>query len=259
MSLNILHLSVRIAQKQILEDVSMTVKDGEMHVLMGPNGSGKSTLAHAVMGNTVFEIRNQFSEISLNGKKIQNMKTDERAKKGLFLAFQNPVSIPGVSVANLLKIAYQGIGNQNTKVNNLPSHNPALSVFAFHEMLVKKAKILGIPQELLRKSLNEDFSGGEKKKLEILQALILSPKYAIFDEVDAGLDVDALKIVAQALKELQKQGSGILLITHSQRILQYLEVDKVTVMVNGKIKETGDKKLVEYIEKNGYKKWTINK
>jgi Fe-S cluster assembly ATP-binding protein len=257
MSLKINHLSVFSSQKEIIHDISISVEPKKLHVLMGPNGSGKSTLAQAIMGNDKYEFRIQNSclagrqaEIRLDGKNMKELKTDERAKEGLFLAFQNPVAIPGVSVANLLKLAYRG-----NKVEK--SHNPALSVFAFHELLVVQAKKLGIPQELLRKSLNEEFSGGEKKKLEILQALILSPKYAIFDEIDAGLDVDALKIVAGAIKELQKKGTGILLITHSQRIVHFLNIDKVTVLVDGKIKESGDKKLAQYIEKNGYKKWTI--
>ncbi|MBI4991345.1 ABC transporter ATP-binding protein [Candidatus Gottesmanbacteria bacterium] len=203
-------------------------------------------------------------ELKINGKDIKNLKPDERAREGLFLAFQNPVAIPGVSVANLLKTAYQIIQSTNYPINKLSNqqikktYNPALSVWEFNEMLVEKAKKLGIPQEFLRRSLNEAFSGGEKKKLEMLQALVLEPKYAIFDEIDTGLDVDALKIVAKAIDELKKTGCGVVVITHYQRILKFAKPDFVHILVKGKIVASDGGKLAQTVEKSGYKKWSEN-
>ena len=227
---------------------------------MGPNGSGKSTLAGVLMGNPSYELRIKNLELRIDKKNIIGLKPDERARAGLFLAFQNPISIPGVNVANLLKTAYQLNKEQRTKnKEQKKTYNPALSVWKFNEILVKKAKALGIPQEFLRRSLNEEFSGGEKKKLEMLQAWILSPKYAVFDEIDTGLDVDALKIVARGITKLKKEKTGILIITHYLRILKYVKPDFVHILVNGEIVKSGGYKLAEIVEKNGYKKWTINK
>ncbi|MCJ7740263.1 Fe-S cluster assembly ATPase SufC [Candidatus Microgenomates bacterium] len=254
MSLLIQNLSVEIAGKTLLKNINLEINAGQIHVLMGPNGSGKSTLAQAIMGNQNFKIQNSNDKsnlkfkIQIDDKNITTLATDGRAREGLFLAFQNPVAIPGVSVANLLRIA--------SKVNQLKSsHNPALSVWDFNERLVATAEKLGIRQELLKRSLNEDFSGGEKKKLEMLQALILQPKYAIFDEIDTGLDVDALRIVADGINLLKKSGTGILIITHYQRILKYALPDRISVLVNGRIVATGRNELVEEIEKEGYKRW----
>lgn len=263
MSLTIKNLSVAIGDKNILSGVNLEVFAGKIHALMGPNGSGKSTLAATLMGDPGYNIKNpappaggQGSKIKINDKEITGLKPDERGRTGLFLAFQNPIAVPGVSVANLLKTAYQLQKNQKSKFKKQKkTHNPALSVWEFNEMLVKKARELSIPQEFLRKSLNEEFSGGEKKKLEMLQALVLSPKYAIFDEIDTGLDVDALKIVASGISRLKKEGSGILIITHYLRILKYVRPDFVHVLVKGKMVESGNYKLAEEIEKKGYKKW----
>ncbi len=250
MSLIIQNLSVEIAGKTILNKINLEIEAGKIHVLMGPNGSGKSTLAQAVMGSPNYKLQIINYKLLINNKNITGLKTDGRAREGLFLAFQNPIAIPGVNVANLLRIASKT--NQQLK----SSHNPALSVWDFNERLVSTAKKLGIRQELLKRSLNEDFSGGEKKKLEMLQALILQPKYAIFDEIDTGLDVDALKIVAGGIIQLKKQGTGILLITHYQRILKYAQPERISVLVNGKIVAAGGNELVEEIEKEGYKSWT---
>ncbi len=269
MSLIIKNLSVSLGEKIILKDVNLEILPGKTHVLMGPNGSGKSTLAQVLMGNPNYELGIKNYELRIDKKDITKMKPDERGREGLFLAFQNPVAIPGVNVANLLKMAYQ-LKKQTT--DNLPAqagkqqkpkdkilptktYNPALSVWEFNEMLVKKAKSLYIPQEFLRRSLNEQFSGGEKKKLEMLQAVVLEPKYAIFDEIDTGLDVDALKIVADGISKLKKQGTGVLLITHYQRILKFVKPDFVHILVGGKIAEEGDYKLAQEIEKSGYKRW----
>jgi Fe-S cluster assembly ATP-binding protein len=236
----------------ILKNINLSIAKNEIHVLMGPNGSGKSTLAQAVMGSKNYELKGKNYELRIDGKNIKNLKTDERAREGLFLAFQNPISIPGVSIADLLKTAYQQASS--SKVKKL--HNPILSVWEFNELLVNTAKKLKIPQEFLRRNLDESFSGGEKKKLEMLTVAILRPKYAIFDEIDTGLDVDALKIIAHGISKLKAKGTGILLITHYQRLLRFVKPDFVHILVDGQIVESGRYKLAEKVEKNGYKRWT---
>ena len=183
------------------------------------------------------------------------MRPDERARMGLFLAFQNPVGIPGVSVANLLRTAYSLKTKNKDNKKKKTLHNPVLSVWEFNERLIKKAKRLGIPSEFLKRSLNEEFSGGEKKKLEMLQAIVLAPKYAIFDEIDTGLDVDALKVTSGGIEELRKEGTGILIITHYQRILRFVKPDFVHILIKGSIVATGDYKLAKEVEKNGYKNY----
>lgn len=254
MNLLIQNLSVYIGKRQIIKEINLEIQEGKIHALMGPNGSGKTTLAQTLMGSKNYELRSKNYELRLNGKDITSLKTDERAKEGLFLAFQNPVAIPGVSVANLLRTAYQIVKNQKD-ASQKSIHNPSLSVWEFNEMLVKKAKSLSIPQEFLQRSLNEEFSGGEKKKLEMLQAFVLEPKFAIFDEIDTGLDIDALKIVAKGIKELAKQRAGILLITHYQRILRFVRPNLVHILVDGRIAESGGYRLAEEVEKKGYRKW----
>lgn len=257
MSLKIGSMTVSIGDKEILKNVSLEILPGKLHVLMGPNGSGKSTLAAVLMGNPNYNVAGTKVKISLNSKNITDKDPDERANIGLFLAFQNPIAIPGVSVANLLKMAYM----EKYKGNGVKKsvHNPALSIFQFNHILSQKAQELGIKREFLGRSLNEDFSGGEKKKLEMLQASILKPKYAVFDEIDTGLDVDALKIIANEMVNLKKEGTGILVITHYNRILQYAHPDFVHVLINGKIAISGDDKLARQIEKEGYKNWTKEK
>lgn len=261
MSLIIQNLSANLGSKTILNSINLEIIKGKIHALMGPNGSGKSTLAGVLMGNPAYRIQNKSvnrrTKIQINGKDILDLKTDERARTGLFLAFQNPISIPGVNVAGLLKTAYS-VANQKKVSPIKKTLNPVINVWKFNEILVKKAGFLGIPQEFLRRGLNEEFSGGEKKKLEMLQALILSPKYAIFDEIDTGLDVDALKIVASGITKLKKEKSGILIITHYLRILKYVKPDFVHILVGGKIVKSGGYKLAEDVEKNGYKKWIKN-
>lgn len=247
MSLKITHLSVSLEEKEILHKVSLDITPGTVHVLMGPNGSGKSTFAAALMGDPRYIIDMPGSEITLDGTAITEMEADERAKQGLFLAFQNPVAVPGVTVANLLRTAVPK--QEGSK------KNPA-TVWEFNKRLVEESKKLAVSQDFLRRSLNEAFSGGEKKKLEMLQAIMLAPRYAIFDEIDTGLDVDALKIVASGIQRLKENKCGILIITHYQRILQYIHPDVVHILVNGKLIVTGDKALIEEVERDGYKKWT---
>ncbi len=261
MSLVIKNLSVNLGEREILKDISLKVEPGTLHAIMGPNGGGKSTFSAALLGNSAYTVTDSVRgknrpRISVDNKDIIGLPTDMRAKLGLFLAFQSPISIPGVNVANLLKTAYQLKKEQIIKIKEQKKiHNPALSVWEFNEMLVAEAKKLSIPQDFLRRSLNEAFSGGEKKKLEMLQAVILSPKYAVFDEIDTGLDVDALKIVAIGIDQLKKKKTGVIVITHYQRILKYARPDYVHILVGGKIVASGSRNLAKEVEENGYKKW----
>ena len=204
--LRINNLKAEIGNREIIKGISLKISSGEIHAIMGPNGSGKSTFAQILMGNPAYASKS--GEVEIGSKNILHLKPEERAREGLFLAFQNPLSIPGVSVANFLKTAYQSLHSPKTKDQRLKTNaNPALSVWDFNEKLVKDADYLSLPREFLKRSVNEDFSGGEKKKLEMLQALVLKPKFAIFDEIDTGLDIDALKVVAQGIVRLQKEGA----------------------------------------------------
>jgi len=227
-----------IKGKNILQGVNLEVKKGEVCVIMGPNGSGKSTLANILMGNPKFEITK--GVISLDGAEINELGPDERAKKGLFLSFQYPVEIPGVTLTSFLRMAH----------NNLKTR---LSVIDFHKYLKKKMAELHIDPIFGRRYLNEGFSGGEKKKSEILQMSVLDPKYAILDETDSGLDVDALRIVAEGINRLKSKDKGILLITHYNRILDHVRPDKIIIMINGRIVKTGGAELAQEVEKKGYK------
>lgn len=250
------NISTAIDGKQILKDVSLTLQPGKIHAIMGPNGSGKSTFAQVLIGNELYKTDfGKGTVLTLDGIDIRNKPSDERSRMGLFLAFQSPVVIPGVTAANLLKIAY---GLRFPSKNSKTKHNAALSVMEFNTLLVRRAKALGIKKEFLGRAIHEGFSGGERKKMEMLQATILKPKYAIFDEIDTGLDVDALRIVASEMVELKKNGTGVLVITHYQRILRFAPADTVHIMVNGTIVESGNKSLALTVEKEGYKKWTGN-
>ena len=266
-SLDIRNLAVSVEGKKILIDVSLVVRPGEIHAVMGPNGSGKSTLAYAVMGHPHYKVQSEKlkvkSKILLENKDITYLSTEERAKRGLFLALQSPIAIPGVSAVNLLRSAYQEIHGTNGHIRTKVA-NPALArrwkatdltLAEFTDKLKDTAKMLSIDESFLTRGIHEGFSGGEKKKAEILQALILRPKYAIFDEIDTGLDVDALKIVALAIKALAKHGTGVILITHYQRILKYLSVDWVHVLVGGIIAKSGRARLADKIEREGYKNY----
>ena len=237
MELIIEDLHVNIGEKQILKGINLTIKQGEVHALMGPNGSGKSTLANVLMGNPKYEITK--GKIILNGKDITNLPANERANLGLFLSFQYPQEITGVTLSNFLRTAYNSINKEKLDVVN------------FHNLLKEKMGELKIDPTFARRYINEGFSGGEKKRSEILQLSILNPKYAILDETDSGLDISALKIVGEGIEKL-KDNKGILLITHYNRILKYLNPDKVTIMVNGEIVESGNKELAEKIEKEGF-------
>jgi Fe-S cluster assembly ATP-binding protein len=246
--LNISNLQVKIDQKEILKGVDFNISSGEVHVVMGPNGSGKSTLAYTLAGHPNYEVTG--GEVKLDKKNLLEMSPDKRAQAGLFLAFQYPTEIPGVKVRNFLRQAYNArFEDQKCKQFD--------SVLAFRKHLEKLAEELQVNPELLKRGLNEGFSGGEKKRLEILQMAVLEPRFAVLDEVDSGLDIDAIKIVAAGIKQnVKKYNTGILLITHYQRILDYIEPDFVHVMVKGKVVESGDKTLVKKLEADGYQKWS---
>ncbi len=246
MSLRISNLHASIAQKEILHGVDLTIQPGEIHALMGPNGSGKSTLGFTLAGHPAYTISQ--GDITLNGKKQNELSPDQRSQMGLFLAFQYPVEVAGVRVQNFLRVAYE----QRFKGKPERKFPTAL---AFRKHLANLAEELQVKPELLSRGLNEGFSGGEKKRLEILQMAVLEPKYAIMDETDSGLDVDAMKAVAQGAKKIaEKFHTGIILITHYQRILQYIQPDFVHVLIDGKVVKSGGKELAEQLEKEGYKK-----
>jgi Fe-S cluster assembly ATP-binding protein len=251
------NLTASISGKPILCGVTFTVRPGEVHVIMGPNGSGKSTLAQALVGRSGIEVE---GVAKLDGKNILTWPPDQRARAGLFLSFQSPVAIPGVSVVNILREAVRAANPQARGVKTGSSPNPVFRLFSgiglsgLTGKITAQAEILGIKKELLSRGVNDGFSGGERKKIEILQALVLSPRYAIFDEIDTGLDIDALKSVAKGIKVLAKAGAGVIVITHYQRIMNYLPLDYVHVFINGKIVRSGTRSLMAMIEKSGYQK-----
>jgi len=231
--------------KEILKGVNLSIKPGELHVLMGPNGSGKSTLSKTLMGHPSFEISK--GKISLDGEDITGSEPDERAHAGLFVAYQYPVEVPGVNFSNFLRLAY----------NSSREKSEQLPVFKFRKLLKDTADELDFPEKLLDRNLNEDLSGGEKKKAEILQMAVLQPKYAILDETDSGLDLDALKSVFTGVNKIiaSKRKLGVLVITHYQRIFDYIKPDFVHILYNGKIAASGGLELVESIEESGYKQF----
>lgn len=236
-TLTISHLSAATqAGMEILHDVSLSFASSKVYAIMGPNGSGKSTLAHVLMGNPGYKMR---GKLLLNHKNIEKLLTEERARCGLFLSYQAPVAIPGVSVVNLLRTAYQ-------------ITHKALPIETFMTMIRNYAKELRIDPTLLERGIHDGFSGGERKKIELLQALVLTPTFAIFDEIDTGLDVDALKVVAYGINKLKAHGTGVIMITHYKRLLSYVPVDIVYVLSKGKVIATGDRKLVTVIERKGY-------
>jgi len=225
--------------KEILKGISLIIKPGEIHAVMGPNGGGKSTLALSLMGHPGYKITN--GKIIINGTDITKLTADKRFKQGLFLGFQYPVEVPGVNFANFLRMAV----NEDKKREDL------VSPIAFRNLVTEHAKNLSLTDEITKRMLNEGFSGGEKKKAEILQLSLLKPKYAILDEPDSGLDVDALKYIAKTINALNFP-LGLVLITHYQRILKYLQPDFVHVILNGKIVKSGTATLAKQIEKTGY-------
>ncbi|WP_067924518.1 Fe-S cluster assembly ATPase SufC [Alicyclobacillus shizuokensis] len=238
--LTIEDLRVSVEDKEIVKGLSLQIKGGEIHAVMGPNGTGKSTLASALMGHPAYSVTS--GRVTLDGEDVLAMSVDERARAGLFLAMQYPAEVSGVSNANFLRTA---LNARRGEGNELP-------VIKFHRLLQQKMKDLNIDPSFAERYLNEGFSGGEKKRNEILQMSLLEPKIAILDEIDSGLDIDALKLVADAVNQLRSPQTGFLIITHYQRLLQYIVPDYVHVMMQGRIVKSGDKTLAEYLEANGY-------
>lgn len=239
MTLEIKDLHVTIEEKEILKGVNLIAEAGKVTVLMGRNGSGKSTLSNAIMGHPKYEITKGI--ILFNNQEINDLKPNERAKKGLFLSFQYPQEVTGVSIKNFLRTAYNNL--KDTKI----------SIVDFNKLLDDKLKLLEMDKSFIERNVNEGFSGGEKKRSEILQLTILQPKFAILDETDSGMDVETLKIVAEGINKIREiSDMGILLITHYNRILKYIKADKVIIMSDGKIVREGTHELADDIEEKGY-------
>lgn len=245
-----LHVSIEETGEPILKGVDLTIKQGEVHALMGPNGSGKSTLANVLMGNPAYEVT--AGQIIFDGEDLLEMEPDERSRAGLFLAFQYPVSIPGVTVANFLRQAI------NARMKAEDPDSKGISVPEFIRMLRRKMSELDMDQSFAGRYLNEGFSGGEKKRAEILQLATLEPKIAILDETDSGLDIDALRVVSEGVNKLKGPDLGVLVITHYQRILNYIKPDSVHVMFEGRIVESGGPELAIKLEEAGYE-WVREK
>ncbi|MEA2432818.1 MAG: Fe-S cluster assembly ATP-binding protein [Actinomycetota bacterium] len=237
--LQIEDLHVTVEGKEILKGLNLTLDKGQTHAIMGPNGSGKSTLAYVLTGRPGYEVT--AGKVLYNGESILDLAPDERARKGIFLAFQYPTEVPGVSVVNFLRTAYNAIHPDETK-----------SAMEFRLYLQEKIDLLEIPSELVDRYVNQGFSGGEKKRNEILQMAVLGPELAILDETDSGLDIDALKHVSAGVNKLAGPDVGILLITHYQRLLNYIRPDSVHVMMAGRIVESGGFELAERLEAEGY-------
>lgn len=243
-ALEIRNLHVSIEDKSILRGVNLTIKQGEVHALMGPNGSGKSTLANVLLGNPAYEVT--AGQIIYDGKELLEMTPDERSRAGLFLAFQYPVSIPGVTLANFLRLAI----NSRMKAENPDSKG--ISVTDFRKLMRAKMDMLHMDHSFAGRYLNEGFSGGEKKRAEILQMAVLQPQIAILDETDSGLDIDALRVVSEGVNTLRGPELGVLVITHYQRILNYINPQFVHVMYQGQIVEEGGPELALKLEESGY-------
>src|SRR5450432_4832496 len=239
-SLEIKNLHVAIGDKEIVKGLSLTIRSGEVHAIMGPNGTGKSTLSQATAGHPDYKITG--GEILLDGASLLEKEADERARAGLFLSFQYPSEIPGVSIANFLRAAQQA----------RMAEGEELDATGYYKRLYAKMDLLKIDRKFTSRSVNEGFSGGEKKRCEILQMAMLEPAFALMDETDSGLDIDALKIVSEGVNHLRGPNLGILMITHYQRLLSYIVPDHVHVMIDGRIVKSGDKSLALELESRGY-------
>jgi Fe-S cluster assembly ATP-binding protein len=239
-SLEIKNLHARIGDQEIIRGLSLTVEQGKVHAIMGPNGSGKSTLAKVLAGHEDYTVT--AGEVLLDGENLLELEVDERARRGLFLAFQYPSEIPGVSIANFLRAAVQA---------RLPE-GEELDAAEYYGRLYEKMDMLEMDRAFTSRSVNEGFSGGEKKRNEILQMAMLEPRYAVLDETDSGLDIDALRVVANGVNSLRGPNLGVLLITHYQRLLNYIVPDHVHVMVKGRIVQSGGKELALALEEKGY-------
>jgi len=242
--LSIRDLHVSIAGKEILKGVDLTIRQGEVHALMGPNGTGKSTLAYALMGHPSYEVTG--GEALFKGVNILELKPDERAHLGIFLAFQYPVAIPGVSVANFLRTAL------NSQRKSKDPEDKGIPIPEFRKLVRERMDLLKMDQNFAGRYLNDGFSGGEKKRAEILQLATLRPEIAILDETDSGLDIDALRIVSEGVNALRGPDLGVLVITHYQRILNYIKPDVVHIMMGGRVVESGGAELALHLEEHGY-------
>ncbi|WP_423188652.1 Fe-S cluster assembly ATPase SufC [Alkalibacterium sp. f15] len=239
--LEIKNLHVSIEDKEILKGVNLIMKTGEIHAIMGPNGTGKSTLSAAIMGHPKYEVTE--GEVLLDGENILEMEVDERARAGLFLAVQYPSEIAGISNAEFMRAA----------INSRRDDDNKMGVMEFLKRLDKKMALLDMPEEMAERYLNEGFSGGEKKRNEILQLMMIEPTFAILDEIDSGLDIDALQVVSKGINEMRGEGFGSLIITHYQRLLNYITPDIVHIMMDGRVVKTGGADLAKDLEAEGYK------
>lgn len=236
--LEIKNLKIEIDNRLILSNINLNIIKGKINVLVGKNGSGKSTLVNAIMGNPKYKLSS--GKIKFEGKDITNLKPNEKAKKGIFVSFQNPQEVSGLSFFKFLRESYNLLNDKK------------ISILEFKEILERKSKELNISKHLLERYLNEGFSGGEKKKFEMLQMLVLNPKLAILDEIDSGLDIDSIKVVSKEINNFVKKGKTVLLITHYNRMLKDLNPSKVFVISEGKIIKEGNKKIIDILEKKGY-------
>ncbi len=240
--LNITNLQAKVEDKQILKGISLTINPGEVHAIMGPNGSGKSTLANVLAGRDLYEVTG--GTVEFNGQDLLDLDPEERAREGIFLAFQYPVEIPGVNNTYFLKAAVNAIRKHHEQ--------PPLDAIDFLKLAKEKAKMVELDPALMNRAVNEGFSGGEKKRNEIFQMAVLDPKLAILDETDSGLDIDALRIVAKGVNALRGPERSFLIVTHYQRLLEYIVPDFVHVLVDGKIVKSGGKELALELEEKGY-------
>lgn len=236
--LKINNLKTKVGETEILKGLNLEIGKGEVHAIMGPNGAGKSTLVNTIMGHPKYSISS--GDILFEGKSINDLKVDERARLGIFMSFQYPEEIQGITVENFLRTAKSAVSGKKS------------GILAFRRLLKEKLKLLKIDESYSKRYLNVGFSGGEKKKNEILQMAVLEPRLAMLDETDSGLDVDAVRIVSEGVSKLRTEENSVLIITHHNSILEYLKPDYVHILVDGKIVKTGDSSLAEEIEKNGY-------
>ncbi len=243
-TLEIKNLHVSVSGQEIIKGFDLTINTGEIHALMGPNATGKSTLSNAIMGHPRYEVTE--GQILIDGQDISELSVEERSHKGIFLAFQYPVAIPGVTLANFLRVAV------NSKLKAHDPDSKGISLVEFRKKLKSKMDLLQVDYSFGGRYLNEGFSGGEKKRAEILQLAMLEPKFAILDETDSGLDIDAIRIVSEGVNSIAGDNLGVLVITHYQRMLNYLKPDFVHIMFNGRIVETGGPELALKLEEHGY-------